>query len=190
MTIRAEADVATGGHAFGGRPSAPGGRLDWPRCGECDGAMQFLAQLRVTGPDRLALVFQCQTDPGQCDEWEAFSGGNAVLLVDPSAPELVAAPAGETTRPQRHGVDLVGTDADYATARYTAKRPREIVGQLGGEPSWLQADEVPACPDCAEPMGFVAQLEEGPTGMNFGGGGAAYVFRCAGCDTGAFRWQR
>ena len=83
--------------------------------------MQFLGQLRVADPDRLALVFQCETDPGQCDDW----------------------------------------------------------------------DEVPACPDCGRPMGFVAQLEEGPSRMNFGGGGgAAYVFRCAGCDAGAFLWQR
>ncbi|WP_285277851.1 hypothetical protein, partial [Klebsiella pneumoniae] len=86
--------------------------LDWPVCATCDGPMQFLGQLRLEQPDRLALVFMCQNDPGMCDEWEAF-GGNAVVLVDPSSPALVSpAATGETTRPERYGVDLRPTDLD------------------------------------------------------------------------------
>ena len=193
MTVRHEDEVATGAHVFGGRPSAPGGRLDWPRCRQCRGAMEFLGQLRVGGPARLALVFMCQNEPGLCDEWEPYAGGNAVVLVEPTDLALVTPPAeGQTTRPERYGVDLVGTDKDYGTARYEAKRPREIVGQEGGTPTWLQADETPECPQCTKPMAFVAQIEQGPdhrTEMNFGGGGAAYVFRCVPDDTGTFLWQ-
>jgi hypothetical protein len=190
MMVRPEDEVASVSAVFGGRPSAPGGRLEWPRCRECEGAMQFLGQLRLDDPDRLALVFMCQNEPGLCDEWEPFAGGNAVVLVDPSAPQLVDAPAGETTRPERYGVELVATDARYEDARYEAKRPREIVGQLGGEPAWLQADETPACPTCSAPMDFAAQIEQGPnhrTEMNFGGGGSAYLFHH--CASGVFLWQ-
>ena len=58
---------------------------------------------------------------------------------------------------------------------------RDVLGQLYGEPSWIQGDETPECDCCNKPMRFVAQLEEGPdhrTAMNFGGGGVAYLFDC------------
>ncbi|MFB7113316.1 hypothetical protein [Streptomyces sp. NPDC056190] len=69
---------------------------------------------------------------------------------------------------------------------------RDVLGQLGGVPSWLQHDETPACPSRAQPMSFMAQLEEGRdhrTAMNFGGGGCGYVFVCASCEEGSFLWQ-
>lgn len=47
----------------------------------------------------------------------------------------------------------------------------------------------PACPRWGAPMGFVARLEEGSTGMNFGAGGCGYAFAWAGCVQAAFLWQ-
>jgi len=69
---------------------------------------------------------------------------------------------------------------------------RKILGQVGGEPAWIQGDEQPACDACDAPMDFVAQLEEGPdagTAMNFGGR-CAYVYRCT-CGAGQPKmlWQ-
>lgn len=73
------------------------------------------------------------------------------------------------------------------------QRPfEEVLGQLGGEPSWIQDDETPDCPVCRQPMAFVAQLEQGHdhrTAANFGGG-CAYAFVCEPCREGAFLWQR
>jgi hypothetical protein len=66
-----------------------------------------------------------------------------------------------------------------------------VLGSLGGTPAWLQDEEVPECYSCLRPMGFVAQLEEGPglyPALNFGGGGRGYAFACASCGT-AFLWQ-
>ena len=48
--------------------------------------MQFLAQLplreceAVLHGDQYLLLFQCQSDPGMCDEWDAESGGNATRI--------------------------------------------------------------------------------------------------------------
>ena len=74
-------------------------------------------------------------------------------------------------------------------------RVRGVAGgreKPGGVPSWLQHDETPTCPPCAQPMSFMAQLEEGRdyrTAMNFGGDGCGYAFACAPCKEGPFLWQ-
>jgi hypothetical protein len=31
--------------------------------------------------------------------------------------------------------------------------------KLGGKPDWIQGDETPECPECGEPMYFVAQID-------------------------------
>lgn len=68
----------------------------------------------------------------------------------------------------------------------------DVLGQLGGQPAWLQNDETPACPTCARQMRLVVQLEEGrdhATAMNFGGRGEAYAFACEPCAQAVFLWQ-
>ncbi len=189
----AAGDGATDTTRFGGKPSAPPGPFAWPVCRSCEGHMQFLGQLRVpreAESDSLLLLFMCQNDPGLCDEWEADGGGNRVIAVDCGPLALVEPPAtGAVSRSVLHGarIDAMeGDDYDEARDAWTdasGTGGREILGQLGGEPAWLQGEEVPACDACAAPMSFVAQLEEGPaydTAMNFGGG-CAYVYRCR-CD--------
>src|SRR5262245_16622686 len=84
------------GSKIGGRPDAPRG-FERPRCGQCGGTMQFLAQVVVppggtVQQQQLLLLFQCQNRPGLCDEWEPASGGNAALLVPVSEELEVAAP--------------------------------------------------------------------------------------------------
>lgn len=175
--------------AFGGQPCAPQGQLQWPTCSSCEGNMQFLGQLRPDRSENLLLLFMCQNEPGACDEWDADSGGNKVVSVAAAALRRVHPPEpGEVLRTTQYGSRMVeDAESDYDLARTAwAKEhdvsPREVLGQLGGTPSWLQADETPSCDFCKKPMEFVAQLEEGPdwkTEMNFGGGGCAYVFRCA-----------
>jgi hypothetical protein len=34
-----------------------------------------------------------------------------------------------------------------------------LKSKLGGEPDWIQGDDVPVCPECSELMTFVAQLD-------------------------------
>lgn len=184
---------------FGGLPSAPHGRLSWPSCEICGGNMQFLGQIHAE-EDELLLLFMCQNDPGCCEEWDANEGGNKVLVVGTQDLQLVPAPKqGETVRPVRYGsVQVECAEEDYDEARdawadASGTSGREILGQLGGEPGWIQADDTPDCDECGEPMQFVAQLEEGPdmeTAMNFGSGGSAYVFRCS-CSrhSAKFLWQ-
>lgn len=182
-------EAATAETAFGGRPSAPAGLMEWPVCRSCNGPMQFLGQLLQSGSNELLLLFMCQNEPGMCDEWDADGGGNQVVAVAPTSLELVHPPSsGEVGRPTRYGARIVfRPEESYEAARAAWSTendasPREVLGQVGGTPSWLQGDEVPICSSCHEPMRFVAQLEQGPdwqTEMNFGGGGCAYVFHCS-----------
>ena len=164
--------------------------------------MQFLGQLVVDG-NRLVSLFMCQNDPGCCDEWDPGAGGNAAFVFETGgALELLEPPAdGETALEGTWGASLSDAEvaeADvpefgsaYDVARERATDRRQVLGMLGGQPAWIQADETPSCDACAQPMRFVAQLEEGPdyrTAMNFGSG-SAYVFRCD-CDAAKLLWQQ
>jgi hypothetical protein len=187
---------------FGGKPSAPGGILQWPTCTSCQGNMQFLGQLAPhaqDGEESLLLLFMCQNNPGLCDEWDGDSGGNLVIVVARKCLGLVEPPTtGETIRSVSHSASITNVESeDYDNAREvwagsTGISARNVLGQIGGQPAWLQGEEVPLCDQCGKSMSFVAQLEEGPdyqTAMNFGGG-CAYIYRC-GCDAGQAKmlWQ-
>lgn len=179
----------------GGLPLVPEG-FEWPTCATCSGPMQFLAQLLVDESSVVA-IFMCQNDPGLCEEWSPAYGGNRAMIF----PRAGLAPAqvptdGETLLPEASGVEPTAVGLPYEEAREQwaeshGRSGREVLGQLGGEPSWIQGDETPGCPSCSQPMIFVAQLEQGlsHTEINFGGGGSGYAFACRPCAQAAFLWQ-
>ncbi len=113
--------------------------------------------------------------PGKCDSGRAGSGANAVLVSDSDVSPLEAPEEGETRLDDVTAINLAATGED-------------VLGQLGGEPAWVQHPETPDCPECGGAMAFAAQLEE-HSSINFGGAGAGYVFRCKPCDRGAFLFQ-
>ncbi|MFB7939072.1 hypothetical protein [Streptomyces sp. NPDC056049] len=194
----------------GGVPLAPAG-FAWPMCGSgCGGPLQFFAHLPVE--DGVLSVFVCQNDPGACDFWDAKSSANRVHLFPREALRPVAVPGtGVTLLPatsaiRTHVVTPAPEDAcdseegmepdAYDLARSGWKREpgerfgkqREVLGSLGGSPSYLEDDRLPACPSCTGTMEFAAHLEEGVsarTAMNLGGQ-LGYVFVCRVCREGAF----
>lgn len=180
------------GNRTGGLPLAPTG-FTWPTCAECDRPLQFLAQLLLDDGTHLLAIFQCAHDPGLCDQWDANAGGNRAYLFDND--DLRPAPLpteglGEVSRARiEHAAEEDYDEALAAWAARTGRSTRDVVGGLGGKPSWLQSDETPACVDCARPMRFAAHLEEGRTAINFGGG-VGYAFRCAEHARAKFLWQR
>ncbi|MDH6111496.1 thiol-disulfide isomerase/thioredoxin [Kitasatospora sp. MAP12-15] len=199
----------------GGVPLAPVGTV-WPRCATCSGPMQFLAQIMLADLSRgvggeaeqrggVLVLFMCQNDPGMCDEWSPSEGANRALLFPVDG--LVPVPLPELGADDDEEAILLGAvhtpafepvvDPDYdrahlAWAEQTGRSSTDVLGQLGGSPSWIQNDETPSCPSCARTMPLIAQLEEGPdhaTAMNFGGCGSAYAFACAPCERAVFLWQ-
>lgn len=186
----------------GGIPLVPAG-FSWPACRACQGPMQFLAQVVPGGPgldgwQGVLSVFMCQNDPGLCDEWDPAAGGNQALLLPLADLRPAIVPPGPaTTLDEACAVRFVTEGGDYEGARdsWAARegRPdRDVLGQLGGQSSWLQGDETPACPGCAAPMSLAVQPEEGRdprSAANFGGGGCGYGFTCHPCGTAAFLWQ-
>ena len=186
------------GTRTGGVPQTPPA-FEWPRCRTCRGPMQFLAQVTLDGATGLLSIFMCQNDPGLCEEWDATAGGNRAYVLGADAVYLSGPPGdGITLMEETSGVEFVEVDGeDYFAARelwseQTGRRAVDVLGQLGGDPAWLQFDETPTCGGCTGPMTFVVQLEEGHdhrTSANFGGGGCGYGFRCGPCGTAAFLWQ-
>ncbi|MER5931145.1 hypothetical protein [Streptomyces sp. NPDC002054] len=185
----------------GGIPLAPAG-TEWPHCAECAGPMQFLAQLFLDDGQGVVAVFMRQNQPGLCQEWDPAAGGNRALLfpAEGLAP-LPLPPArpddGGVLLPDVHAVayepagDVAYEEAGELWAERSGRSESAVLGQLGGTPFWLQYDETPDCPGCAQPMAFTAQLEQGPdpaTAMNFGSG-SAYLHACGPCGRAAFGWQ-
>ena len=193
---------------FGGLPlHAAGATVSWPICKACDGAMQFLGQLLIPSAGdkspELLIIFMCGNDPGLCDEWDAEMGGNCVLIAPATDNmSLMTAPtSGNFSRGTTYGAHLVEHSSKTyheACEKWASNEAagQYVLGQLFGEPDWLQNDEPPDCNSCKQPMRFVAQLEEGPQNgdykshMNFGGG-CAYVFDCS-CEPrqGKMLWQQ
>ncbi|MDV9192079.1 hypothetical protein R6L23_28400 [Streptomyces sp. SR27] len=191
----------------GGVPLAPAG-FAWPLCG-CGGPLQFFAHLPVE--DGVLSVFLCQNDPGACEFWDASSSANRVYLFPREELRPVAVPeAGLTLLPATSAIrthvvtidpedacDEEGIEPDaYDLARSGWKwepeerfgKQREVLGSLGGSPSYLEDDRLPMCPSCTGTMEFAAHLEEGTTwetAMNLGGQ-LGYVFVCRPCREGAF----
>ena len=187
----------------GGKPLAGAGTR-WPCCSSCNSPMQFLAQLPLASldeakghRDQVLLLFQCQSDPGMCDEWDPNAGGNTALLVEEADRVQMPVPKGETLLPGESRLRLLQylpvqsqrTDDDNYCEAVDAPGS-QVVGKLGGVPLWIQADETPSC-ECGAPMTFVAQLEERGGGhINFGDCGTGYAFVCQSCrDSAKFLWQ-
>lgn len=178
--------------------------FQWPVCRSCKGSMQFVAQIKLadlTDPSfksrpEVLLIFMCQNDPGMCNDWNANSGGNAVVVAASGSAEINAPETGETVLPQETFVNLKpydsGLQEETEDDHYVAavNESDAVLGKVGGNPLWLQSDETPEC-GCGSQMRFVAMLEErGGGGMNFGGGGVGYVFACTECqDKAKFLWQ-
>ncbi|MEV6582924.1 hypothetical protein AB0M92_32725 [Streptomyces sp. NPDC051582] len=202
---------------IGGHPLAPAGTA-WPICAACSGPLQFIAHLVLDGGRGVLAVFMCANDPGSCDEWSATAGGNRAYLFPQAGlvpiplPALPASEDEEDDDPEEDEDDpaddvrrlgavrtvervTVAEPQYHAAAKAWSERSgrprRQVLGQLGGAPDWLQYDETPDCAGCGGPMEFVAQLEEGPdplTAPNFGSG-SAYAHACEPCGLAAFLWQ-
>lgn len=196
LLIHSDQKVNHKSTSFGGKPFANTSNFEWPVCESCNLSMQFLGKI-VTNESHL-LIFMCQNDPGSCDEWDANAGGNKVYKINPDKLEMINPPAeGITQLEEEWNSSIIEFDSeDYDEAREEWSQEnnesrRKVLGQLFGEPTWLQSDDTPDCDTCGKPMRFVAQLEEGPnhdTAMNFGGG-SAYVFDCKCEHSAKFLWQ-
>jgi hypothetical protein len=191
-----------GSSRVGGRPTAPEG-FRWPRCGQCQGPLQFIAQIDLADADveglgerqQLLLLFQCQNRPGLCDEWDPASGGNAAILVrsDVRLQRVDPPTVGPSTLlPREDGLEFrpyvesqAGRTPDDAYCQALDADPNGVIGKAAGRPLWIQGDETPVC-SCGSRMRFVVQVEQhAGGGINFGDAGVGYAFVCEKCRESA-----
>ena len=181
--------------SFGGLPvQNPNQPYEWPVCSECQGNMRYMGKIKTDLG--LELIFICENDPGMCGDEDPDGGANQVILITDlaSLEEFTPSNTENMLRKTEYSSNLIDFNAKtYDLARENWQGGgREILGQLYGEPNWIQNDETPNCDCCQQPMRFIAQLEEGPdhrTSMNFGGAGSAYLFDCPQGKTAKFLWQ-
>lgn len=160
-----------------------------PICESCDGHMTAVVLLADPNISRTPLlVFQCQNEPGLCEEWEADSGGNKVVAIEnvelepqPGAKALVFQPC-DISDEKLQSSDETDSYFDLATQ----SNYEYLVGKALGEPIWYQAEETPDC--CQQKMTFVAQIDECED-LNFGGSGVGYIFECTKCQGCKFLTQ-
>lgn len=169
--------------SFGGLPVKElGSEPVWPKC-PCGAELQYQGKIKTDIGYELIFMYNC-------DDW----GSSPVIIVDSENLEFYHPQDSEMAlRQTEYGAKIVNADEeDYDTARENWEGNRRLVlGQLYGEPSWIQGDETPKCDCCNKKMRFVAQLEEGPdhnTDMNFGGG-CGYLFDCKEGKTAKFLSQ-
>ena len=198
LLVNSKVTASVSDTSFGGVPVKNANQaFEWPLCQTCDLPMQFLG--KIATDIGMHNIFMCQNDPGGCGEWDCDSGANRVIINQNQMLERVTEipETGEALRDTHYGGCILSVDkTSYHDAHGDwpyddSYQSRDILGQLYGEPSWLQGDETPNCDTCQKPMRFVAQLEQGPgweTEMNFAGG-CAYLFDCADCIKGKFLWQ-
>ena len=139
---------------FGGLPLVSrGSSITWPLCKTCNGALQFLGQLVMPLADQtgnnLMLLFMCERT-GTCDDWDADLGGNCAFVVTETS-DMVAleAPDSKSSRNTIYGAYIAEVISEgYRDARkkwtgYAAGL--YVLGQLLGEPDWIQFDDTPDC---------------------------------------------
>lgn len=157
---------------------------DAPICKECKSPMSHIISLDLSKTsisyEGYIAVFQCQNDPGMCDDWDPNSGGNAVKYhkdLNCSCSSEYLSSLQTEAEDNEEFLDYIESIDNYC-------------GKIEGEPLWIQDDETPSCA-CGKKMGFIAQVEErAHTSYNFGGGGCSYIFHCQDCKESKFLWQR
>ena len=160
-------------HRFGGKIEPTVG------CPGCGGATNLMADIDLadvalprTKLERRKLpLFWCLT----CLEWEPvfydFSG--AVPRPLDQTGKLVVEKkleVGEEDLPER--------PAALVAVAHGKKAGRK--SKVGGKASWVQQDESPDCPKCAEPMAFAAQLAS-DRWIAYSDMGLLYAFVCPEC---------
>ena len=185
---------------IGGTPDwiAP---AEWPKCQSCGKPLSFVVQLGERAelplaPHAAIYVFVCEDEALKCRPFDPEGGANAVVAqkaasasFDPPRPAgvlhderfLALAPASE---------DTSALDLDFETASSEQLRAYDLAqeaapeAKVGGVPAWLQGPERLKCAGKPE---LVAQIAGEPFGLNFGDGGACFVFTCPGDDARPFR---
>jgi hypothetical protein len=155
-------ESATAIEKLGGLPSRLPREI-WPKCAVCGKSQSLLAQLShderrldLGRPGRVMFVFQCAHDPGMCGAWDASSGANACIVIEPE--DLVdAEPArSDDAPPQDNEVRIVAWRARddglpesiarsfFDDASYWALADDVLTRvtwstRLGGVPRWIQS---------------------------------------------------
>lgn len=146
--------------AFGGLPfGLP--EDQWPICPECEGPLTFLFQMEhhneyfpLGKKGRVLYLFQCESEEG-CSSWEADSGCNHVLILEPE--EFTNTVAEQPDEDILILPELVVIDWETSENQEQIKAKSPFGGtRWGGDPQWIQSPENPPAS-----YQFIAQIGSG-----------------------------
>ena len=164
-------------HVFGGLPRTP---IQCPECrsplgriAAFDTHYEPLQAIKWRGDTiEAAICLEC-TLPAASSLTSISYAGDAPVVLQPTAqPESESYEPAEVEPLPERPLSLTPTGA----------KALEAGNRAGGQPGWIQGDDTPACPACAEPMNFLAQFASTEKYMFGADMGIAYVFLCARCQ--------
>ncbi|GAA3198932.1 hypothetical protein ACFO1B_02395 [Dactylosporangium siamense] len=170
-----------------------GGEVD-ARCAVCGGPLHRLLafdQAPANVPGGLQVV-TCLSCLGWSQQVLYFAHhGTSVRPAGPALtrqrPEFPAEALPETP------VRIRPSSPRWRRQDWAYSNGEENLHRVGGEPTWIQSAEFPACPACHRTMRFLLQLDsleiEGGPWWLWGSGGILYSFWCDGCSLSATLWQ-
>lgn len=168
------------------------GGLSDDTCGSCHQRLQRLitftdgipADLDVTAVERLELAV-CLSCLDMHAPLYYRHGGDGVphpltRQAEPSTPDWISASLLEAK------CTLVRTDQRWRRQDWAISNGRQNLNRVGGEPTWIQHPDYPACPSCEAEMHALMQLDSFlPTTddgeLYWGSGGIGYVLWCDTC---------
>jgi hypothetical protein len=163
-------------------------------CAVCGGSLHRLIafdQAPVRVPDELQVV-TCLSCLGWSRPVMYFAhDGSRVRPAGPGLarqqPKFPADPLPDTALTIRR------TPPRWRLQDWAISNGHENLHRIGGEPTWIQSPEYPACPGCQRTMRFLLQLDSlrfaDGRGWLWGSGGILYAFWCDTCSLSATLWQ-
>ncbi len=180
----------------------------WPLCPNCGKPIQLLLQLSLADLPQalgseygvgLLQMFYCTTDEPLCDvdcqAWEPFSRSTLVRVIesvgavlpltespvaDAFPPLLIVDWLAAIDYPNAEESELLGVELSAAESEqlYAADYPLSK-DKLAGWPAWVQGVEYPHCPQCAQPMRLLFQLDSHDhLPYTFGDVGTGHITQC------------
>ena len=173
----------------------------WPKCKTCGNPLSFVLQLSdrkelPLAPSAAIYLFLCEDEALKCRPFDPEGGANAVIAQQaaggkfetPKAEGVVHAQKFLALAPAAEDSGALDIDFDSASSEqlreYDRAQEAAPEARVGGAPAWLQGPERLKCAGKPE---LVAQIAGEPFGLNFGDGGACFVFTCPGDEARPFR---
>lgn len=182
-------------HTGSGRQHLTSGFLDRP-CPACGQRLHRLLRLDPV-PAGIGITSRGRVEFAWCPLCDTFTGAGYARHAPDGTPEPSTAdrssdldrepePFEDWLIPETP-VELVQLDERWWQQDWALSNDRENLHRVGGQPTWIQNADYPACPGCTRTMSAVGQIAVADL---WNGEGICYLLWCDPCATSAVVYQQ